>query len=181
MHLRRFFSYIKPVAVEMVSRGKIVIGAAFAGLFAMLAGFVYYANLDNPQLEKVELELADVRLLDVNSVDQRANLEVVFLVSNPGEKTTTVSSIRYELFVNDKNVGNGEYSVEDVALSGRALVSPGQQIHFSSTFNLVYTNQIADEYSAVTNNETVKYSVRGMATIKSALSEIDKQFESVLG
>lgn len=164
----------------MVSRGRVVISAAFAGLFAMFVGFYYYASLGNPELEEVQLDLDSVKVLEVNSVDQRAKLEVIFLISNPGEKILTVSSIHYELLVNGKIVGNGEYSAEDISLPGRALIPAGGQIPYSSIFSLVYTNHIAEEYSAVTNNEDVTYAVKGTATIKSAWTEIDKQFESVL-
>jgi LEA14-like dessication related protein len=165
----------------MVSRGRVVISAAFAGLFAMLIGFYYYASLGNPDLEKVQLDLDSVKVLEVNKVDQRAKLDVIFLVSNPSDKTLTVSSIHYELLVNDKTVGNGDYSAEDISLPGRALITAGGQIPYSSIFNLVYTKNISEEYSAVTNNENVTYTVKGTATIKSAWTEIDKQFESVLG
>ena len=165
----------------MVSRGRLVISAAFAGLFAMLIGFYYYAGLGNPDLEKVQLDLGSVKVLEVNNVDQRAKLKVIFLVSNPSEKTLTVSSIHYELLVNGKIVGNGDYSAEDISLPGRALIPAGGQIPYSSIFNLVYTNHIVEEYSAVTNNEDVIYAVKGTATIKSAWTEIDKQFESTLG
>ena len=157
-----------------------VISAAFAGLFAMFIGFYYYSSLGNPELEEVQLNLDSVKVLELNSVDQRAKLEVVFLVSNPSEKVLTVSSIHYELLVNGKIVGNGEYSVEDIPLPGRALIPAGGQIPYSSIFNLVYTNHIAEEYSAVTNKENVVYAVKGTATIKSAWTEIDKQFELVL-
>jgi len=164
----------------LVSRGKVVIGAAFAVLFAMLFGFVYFAGLDNPQLEKAQLDLTEVKVLDVNTIDNSAKLEVIFLVTNPSKKIITVSGIHYKLFVNGKNVGNGEYSVEDISLPGRALVVPGQPVPISTTFQLVYTNQIDEEYSAVTNDEKVNYKVEGTATIKSAWSEIDKQFETSL-
>jgi LEA14-like dessication related protein len=164
----------------MLSRGKVVISAAFVGLFAMFMGFYYYASLDNPALEEVQFDLSSVEIVEVNKVDQRANLELIFLVSNPSEKTITISSIHYELLVNNKIVGNGEYSAEDISLPGRALIPSGGQVPYSSTFNLVYTNHIAEEYSAVTNNEDVMYTVKGTATIKSAWTEIDKQFESVL-
>lgn len=165
----------------MVSRGRVVISAAFAGLFAMLFGFVYFASLDNPQLEKAQLNLNDVKVLDVNTIDKRAKLEVIFLVTNPSEKIITVSSIHYKLFVNGKNVGNGEYSVEDVSLPGRALIVSGQQVPLSTTFHLIYTNQIAEEYSAITNGTKVNYTVKGTTTIKSAWSEVDKEFETSLG
>ena len=65
-----------------------------------MGGFVYYASLDNPQLEQVEIELSNVELLDVNTVENRASLQTTFLVKNPSEKTFTVAVITYELFAN---------------------------------------------------------------------------------
>ncbi len=72
---------------------------AIGGLLAIMGGIVYYASLDIPQLEQVEIKLSDVELLDVNSIENRAELKVTFLVKNPSEKTFTVSFISYELFV----------------------------------------------------------------------------------
>lgn len=145
-----------------------------------MLGFVYYASLDNPQLEQVQVDLISVEVLDTNSIDKRANLKVVFLVTNPSKKTLTISNINYELFANGKNIGNGEYSTEDVAMTGRAAFYPGQSIELSSTFNLVYTDQIADAYSAIINEEQVNYKTTGQVSIESAWSIVEKQFESTL-
>lgn len=146
-----------------------------------MLGLVYYASLDNPELEKVQIELTGVKVLDVNSIEQRADLEITFLVINPGQKSTTVSNINYELFVNGNDVGNGEYSTQDIALPGRAAIYPGQSVELTDTFNLVYTDRIADAYSSVTNEEPVSYKVKGMASIESAWSIVEKEFESTLG
>ena len=45
-----------------------------------MGGIVYYASLDNPQLEQVEVELFDVELIDVNSIENKAKLQISFLV-----------------------------------------------------------------------------------------------------
>lgn len=171
---------MKPVAVELVSRGRIVITAAFIGLGLLMLGFVYYASLDNPQLEQIQVDLVDVKILDTNSIDRRANLEVVFLVTNPSKKTLTVSNINYELFANGNNIGNGEYSTEDIAMTGRAAFYPGQSIELTSIFNLVYTDQIADTYSSIVNGEHVAYKTTGQVSVESAWSIVEKQFESTL-
>ena len=92
-----------------------VVYAAIAGLLAMMGGFVYYASLDNPQLEQVEIRLGDVMVRDVNKIEETAKLEVVFLVKNPGEKTFTVPIISYQLFADGQLLGSGQYSTEDVA------------------------------------------------------------------
>ena len=165
----------------MVSRGRIVITAAFVGLGLGMLGLVYYASLDNPQLEKAQLDLVNVKVLENNSIDKRATLELTFLITNPGEKTITISNINYELFVNDKDVGNGQYSTEDIAMPGRAGVYGGKSVEIPSKFNLVYTDQIANEYSMITNGEQVSYKVKGVISVESAWSIVEKPFESMLG
>ena len=161
-----------------MSRGRIVIAAAFGGLGLAFLGYYYYANLDVPELEKVQLDLVAVKVLEVNSIDKRANLEIDFLVTNSGKKTATISNINYELFVNGKDVGNGQYSTEDIALPGRALIYPSQSITLTGAFNLVYTDRVADEYFAITNGEQVSYMAKGSLTVESAWATVDKQFES---
>lgn len=165
----------------MVSRGKVVISAAFAVLFAMFIVFYYIASLDNPQLEMVQLELVDVKVLETNSIDKRTTLEITFLVTNPSEKTFTISKIEYELFVNNKDVGNGGYSTEDIAMPGRAGIYAGKSVELSSKFNLVYTDQIANEYSIITDGEQASFRAKGSATVESAWSTIDKPFDVTLG
>lgn len=165
----------------MVSRGRVVIFGAFAGLALFMLGLVYYASLDNPQLELVKVDLVDVKVVDVNSIDQRANLEINFLVTNPGKKTITVSHISYELFVNGKDVGNGEYSTEDISLPGRAAIYPDQSVELTGKFSLVYSDAVADEYSLVANGEKVAYNAKGIVSVESAWSIVEKPFESTLG
>ena len=165
----------------MVSRGRIVITAAFIGLGLGMLGLVYYASLDNPLLEKVQLDLVDVKVLETNSIDRRATLELTFLITNPSEKTLTISNINYELFVNDKDVGNGQYSTEDIAMPGRAGIFAGKSVEIPSKFNLVYTDQIANEYSIITNDDKASYRIKGIISVESAWSIVEKPFEAMLG
>ena len=163
-----------------MNRGRIVIAAAFVALGLGFLGYYYYANLDIPELEKVQLDLVAVKVLEVNSIDKRANLEISFLVTNSGKRTVTISNINYELFANGKPIGNGAYSTEDIALPGRALIYPSQPISLTSTFNFVYTDNVADEYLAITKGEQVSYIAKGSFTVQSAWTAVDKNFESTL-
>jgi len=180
-HLRRFLIISKPLVVDLVSRGRIVVTAAFVGLGLGMLGLVYYAGLDNPQLEMAQLDLVGVKVLETNSIDKRATLEITFLVTNPSEKTFTISNINYELFVNNKDIGNGEYSTEDIAMPGRAAIYAGKSVELSSKFILVYTDQIANEYSIITNGEQASFRAKGIASIESAWSIVEKPFDVTLG
>ena len=143
-----------------------------------MGGIVYYASLDNPQLERVEIELTNVELIDVNSIENRAKLETTFLVKNPGDKTFTVAIIAYELFVNGKSIGTGQYSTADIAMPGRAAFYPGSEIPLKNIFQLILSDTNAPEYKSIIEGKSLQYSVKGIVTVETAWSLIEKEFES---
>jgi LEA14-like dessication related protein len=155
-----------------------ILYVAIAGLLAIMGGIVFYASLDNPELEQVEIKLSNVELLDVNSIENQAKLEVTFLVKNPSEKTFTVALISYQLYANDKLIGTGQYSTQDVSMPGRAAFYPGSEIPLKNIFKLVLSDSNAPEYLSITKGESVKYSVKGTITSESAWSLVEKEFES---
>ena len=134
----------------MSLQGKWIIYAALGALLAIMGGIVYYAGLDNPQLEQVEIELFDVELIDVNSIENQVKLQITFLVKNPSEKTFTVSIITYDLFANDNLIGTGQYSTQDIAMPGRAAFYPGSEIPLKSTFQFVLSDVNTQEYHSIT-------------------------------
>jgi LEA14-like dessication related protein len=159
-------------------QGKWIVYAAIGGLLAIMGGIVYYASLDNPQLEQVEIELSNVELIDVNSIENRAKLQTTFLVKNPSEKTFTVSIITYELFANGNSIGTGQYSTQDIAMPGRAAFYPGSEIPLKSTFQLVLSDVNIQEYQSITRGESIQYSVKGIITTETAWSLVEKEFQS---
>lgn len=162
-------------------QGRSILFVAIGGLLAIMGGIVYYASLDNPQLQQIEIELANVEILDVNSVENRAKLQTTFLVKNPSEKTFTVAVIAYELFVNGKSVGTGQYSTTDVAMPGRAAFYPGSEIPLKNIFQLVLKDTNAPEYRSIIEGESLQYSVKGIVTVETAWSLVEKEFESSIG
>ncbi len=155
-----------------------ILFAAIGGLFALMGYFVYYASLDNPQLEQIEIELVGVELIQVNSIENRAELETTFLVKNPSEKTFTVPLITFELFVDGKSIGKGQYSTEDIAMPGRAAFYPGSEIPLKTKFYLVLSDSIVQEYQDIINGGEMRFSVEGEITAESAWSLIEKEFQS---
>jgi len=155
-----------------------ILFAAIGGLFALMGFFVYYASLDNPQLEQIEIELVGVELIQVNSIENRAELETTFLVKNPSEKTFTVPLITFELFVDGKSIGKGQYSTEDIAMPGRAAFYPGSEIPLKTKFYLVLSDSIVQEYQDIINGGEMRFSVEGEITAESAWSLIEKEFQS---
>lgn len=155
-----------------------ILFAAIGGLFALMGYFVYYASLDNPQLEQIEIELVGVELIQVNSIENRAELETTFLVKNPSEKTFTVPLITFELFADGKSIGKGQYSTEDIAMPGRAAFYPGSEIPLKTKFYLVLSDSIVQEYQDIINGGEMRFSVEGEITAQSAWSLIEKEFQS---
>ena len=165
----------------MVSRGRVVILGAFAGLGILLLSLVLFANSGQDTLRQVNIDLVGVKLIDVDKINNRAHLEVSFNVTNPTTITSTIPSINYDLLVNGKDLGSGHYSTEDIAMAGRAPLFPSSTVTFTNTFELVYTDQISNEYKAITTGQPVSYKVTGQVTVESAWTLITRDFQSTLG
>lgn len=157
-----------------------IVYAAIAGLLAMMGGIVYYASLDNPQLEQVEIRLDSVKIIDVNKIENTAKLEVTFSVKNPSEKTFTVPVISYQLFADGTLLGSGQYSTEDISMPGRAIFYSGVEIPLKNTFVLVKSNVDSGIYDSVTNGDITNFSAEGSITTETSWSVIEKEFQTSL-
>jgi len=162
----------------LIKPSKIIVYIAIGALFAFLGGIVYYSTLDFPELEKSELELLSVDVVEVDSIQNRMHLELVFGVTNYGERTVTVPEISFELFANGKSLGSSSYSVSDIPLNGRALMLPGMQVPLVGEITINLTDDIKDIYEAIAAGESLDYRVIGQYTIETAWQVIDIQFDS---
>ena len=70
--------------------------AAIGAMFAFMGGIAYYSTFDLPELEKSELELLSVNVTEIDSIENRMHLEVIFGITNHGERTVTVPEISFE-------------------------------------------------------------------------------------
>ncbi len=159
-------------------QSKMTVYAAIAGMLALMGGIVYYASLDNPALEKVEIELVSVEITDVNKIENKAKLQVTFLVTNPSEKTFTVPSISYQLYGDGVLIGPGQYSTEDVAMPGRAAFYPDASIPLDSRFVITSSEINSEIYQKLVNNEIQTFKTDGVITVETAWSIVEKEFES---
>ena len=155
-----------------------ILFVAIGGLFAIMGYFVYFASLDNPELDQIEIELVGIEVIEVNSIENRAELLTTFLVKNPSEKTFTVPLITFELFADGKSIGSGQYSTEDIAMPGRAAFYPGSEIPLKTKFYLVLSDSIVQEYQDIINGGEMRFSLEGEITAQTAWSLIDKEFQS---
>ena len=161
----------------MALQSKLTVYAAIAGVLALMGGIVYYAGLDNVDLEQVEINLSNVELRDVSTVTNQAKFDVTFLVKNPSEKTFTVALIDYKLYANDIELGSGQYSTADIALPGRALFSSGVEIPLKSTFVLNKSETNEDIYQNLIEKKVSDFSAEGIITTQTSWSTSDKEFQ----
>ncbi len=162
----------------MALQSKVTVYAAIAGVFALMGGIIFYASLDNAELEQVEIELSGVELISTNTANDQAKFEVTFLVKNPSDKTLTVSMIDYKLFGDDVLLGSGLYSTTDVALPGRALFYSGAEIPLKNTFVLNKSDIDSETYSKAINEKINEFMSEGRITTQTSWSETDKDFKT---
>ena len=162
----------------LIKPTKIIVYVAIGALFAFLGGIVYYSTLDFPELEKSELELVSVDVVEIDSISNRMYLKLIFGVTNHGERTVTVPVISYELFANGKSLGSSSYDVSDIPMTGRALMLSGMQVPLVGEMTVNLTDDIKDVYEAIAAGESLDYRVTGQYTIETAWQVIDIQFDS---
>ena len=161
-----------------IKPSKIIVYAAIGAMFAFMGGIVYYSTYDIPELEKSELELLSVNVAEIDSIEDRLYLEVVFGITNYGERTVTVPEIGFQLFANGKSLGSSSYSVSDIPLNGRALMLSGMQVPLVGEITINLTDDVKNIYEAIAAGESLDYRVIGQYTIETAWQVIDVQFDS---
>ena len=143
-----------------------------------MGGIVWYSTYDIPELEKSELELLSVNVVEIDSIQNRMYVDVVFGITNHGERTVTVPQIGFELFANGKSLGSSSYSVSDIPLNGRALMMSGMQVPLVAEITINLTDDIKDIYEVISSGGSVEYRVNGQYTIETAWQVIDIRFDS---
>ena len=162
----------------MALQSKMTVYAAVVGVLALMGGIIYYASLDNADLDQVEIKLTNVELREISPINNQAKFDVTFLVKNPTDKTFTVSVIEYKLYGDGIFLGSGIYSTADIALPGRALFSSGAEIPLKNTFVLSKEDVNSEIYESMINNKITSFSAEGSVTTQSSWSEIQKEFKT---
>ena len=162
----------------MALQSKMTVYAAIAGVFAMMGGIVYYASLDNIDLEQVEIELTSVELIKDSLLKDQVKFNVTFLVKNPSDITFTVSVIEYNLYNNGVLLGSGKYSTEDVSMPGRASFFPNTEIPLNNIFVLNKADVEPEIFQSVTKNIIPNFSAEGIITTQTTWTTSEKEFKT---
>ena len=162
----------------MALQSKMTVYAPLVGVFALMGGIFYYGNLDTVHIEQVEIELINVELRDVSTIDDQAEFDVTFLVKNPSDKTFTVPLIEYQLYGDGILLGSGEYSTVDIAMPGRAAFFPGVELPLKNIFVLEKTEVNSEIYQDAIENKITSFSAEGSITAQSSWMTIEKEFKT---
>jgi hypothetical protein len=155
-----------------------ILYVAIGGLFAFMGAIVYYSTLDFPELEKSELDLLSVDVVEIDSIENRIFLKIIFGITNNGERTVTVPEISFELFANGQSLGSSSYSISDIPMTGRVLLTSGLQVTVPGEITINLTDDNKDIYEAIAAGESLDYRVIGQYTIETAWQLLDLQFDS---
>ena len=155
-----------------------ILYVAIGGLFAFMGAIVYYSTLDFPELEKSELDLLSVDVVEIDSIENRIFLKLIFGITNNGARTVTVPEISYEFFANGQSLGSSSYSISDIPMTGRVLLTSGLQVTVPGEITINLTDDNKDIYEAIAAGESLDYRVIGQYTIETAWQLLDLQFDS---
>jgi len=159
-------------------QSKMTVYAAIGGVFALMGGIVFYASLDNVDLDQIEIDLVSVELKDSNAVNKQVKLDVTFLIKNPSDTTLTVSTIDYQLYGNGVLLGSGLYSTADIALPGRALFHAGAEVPLKNIFILSKSDENSEIYEDIVNNKITSFAAEGRIITQTSWSESEKEFKT---
>ena len=161
----------------MALQSKMTVYAAIGGVFALMAGIVFFTS-DNVDLDQVEIVLKSVELRETNSENNQAKLDVIFLIKNPSDTTLTVSTIDYQLYGNGVLLGTGLYSTADIAMPGRAAVYSGAEVPLKNMFILSKSDINSEIYEDVINGKITSFSSEGRIITQTSWSESEKEFKT---
>ena len=166
----------------ILSRGKIIIIAIFIAIVAGLAGLIAFTNVETTQLEaQVDVMLENVKMKALDKQKNVMTVQVDFAVSNKSDRTLTISKIDYELFADEKSLGLGFMSLENIPMVGRPSLFPKTSTTIPSDFRLNYSDDISDVWNLLATsaeNDNIARRVKGNAEIESAFSIVPITFES---
>jgi LEA14-like dessication related protein len=161
------------------TRRRIILIFAVAAVAGTIIILPYISSLTATGLDRVTIELLDVELAPVSQ--EQDQIDVVFRLTNPTDKTVTTSKIEYDLIADNTELGNSILSYEDVPPNGRPTILPYRSINLTSPFQLPTSQPTQTIFSKLTNSSSdIDWKVEGVARIESAVTLHEKPFTDEL-
>jgi LEA14-like dessication related protein len=166
-----------------LSRRRIVLIAVIAAVAITIVLLPLILTITLPaNLNTVSVALAKVEIVNVTG-SSLINLNVLFSIHNPTDKTLTTSGIDYQLFANNSLLGQGSVSYADVPVNGRPQLLSNTTTTIQSQFQVVNSHSNSQIFKAVQNPATfkhIKWKVEGVGDLESGFSSSSKQFNATL-
>jgi len=133
----------------------------------------------------IDFNLASVNISNISNNTNNIELSLLFDVYNPSDKSATTSKVEYDLFGDNKLLGHGVLSYEDIPLNGRPQFSPGQTTSLKSAIILQPSDINRDVIEKLISNSSdsvnnIRWNVNGSSQIESAFVILEKDFSDVL-
>lgn len=166
-----------------LSRRRIVLIAVIAAVAITIILLPLILTITLPaNLNAVSIALAKVEVVNVTG-SNLINLNVLFNIHNPTEKTLTTSGIDYQLFANNTLLGQGSLSYADVPVNGRPQLLSNSTTTLQSQFQVVNSHPNSQIFKVVQNParlKHIKWKVEGVAELESGFSSSSKPFSATL-
>jgi LEA14-like dessication related protein len=153
----------------------ILVIAAVAGAIILLP-LILTTTLP-ADLNTIAIRLSKVEV--VNSTNEDISLNVIFSIHNPTQKSLTTSKIEYQLNANNKSLGQGMLSFEDVPVNGRPQLLSNSTTQLKSQFEISRSAANEDIFKLIQKPlmaRNIHWAVQGTAQIESGLSSSPLQF-----
>jgi LEA14-like dessication related protein len=154
---------------------------AVAAVVGAIIVLPYISSLTATGLDKVTIELSDVEFVPASTEQRRGQVDIVFHLTNPTDKTVTTSKIEYNLFADNVQLGDSILSFEDIPPNGRPAILPQQSINLTSSFQITPSQSTEAIFSRIANDPSdVNWRVQGEARVESAITLQEKRFSDEL-
>ncbi len=159
-----------------------VIGALVITII-LLPRIQYFVNA--PDVNAIDFNLAAVNISNLSNNTNNIELSLLFNVYNPSDKSATTSKVEYDLFGDNKLLGHGVLSYEDIPLNGRPQFSPGQTTTLKTPIILQPSEMNRDVIEKLLSNssnsiKSIRWNVNGSSQIESAFVILEKNFSDAL-
>ena len=149
----------------------------------LLPRIQYFINA--PDVNAIDFKLSSVDITNLSNNTNNIELSLLFDVYNPSDKSATTSKVEYDLFGDNKLLGHGVLSYEDIPLNGRPQFSPGQTTTLKSPIILQPSDRNMDVIDKLISNSSdsinsIRWNVNGSSQIESAFVILEKDFSDVL-